>query len=192
MVTSRVVRALGAVAILLGVVWLLEILDFLTLNSLDQYGVTPRRLYELDDIFYAPFLHAGFVHLMANTIPLAVLGFFAALRGIGRLATVSLLIVIVGGAGVWLFAPPNTVTLGASVLVFGYFGYLVARGFVDRRPADVIVAVVVVLLYGSMIFGILAPQPGVSWLGHVFGFLGGIMAAWLLRRGGPSTVRGVG
>lgn len=188
---SRVLRALAGVAVLIGVLWFLEILDLAVPGTLDYYGITPRRLSELDDIFFAPFLHAGFVHLMANTVPLAVLGFLTALRGIGRLATVSLIVVVVGGAGVWLISPPNSITLGASILVFGYFGYLVSRGFIDRRPADIVVAVIVVLLYWTMIFGILPSQSGVSWQGHLFGFVGGILAAWLLRRDGPATVRGV-
>lgn len=185
---SRVMRALVTVAVLVVSLWLLEVIDFVT-PGLDRYGITPRRLGELDDIFFAPFLHAGFVHLMANTVPLAVLAFLTALRGVGRLATVSLIVIVVGGAGVWLTAPPYTVTLGASILVFGYFGYLLARGVIDRRAADIIIAVVVVLLYGTMIFGVLPSRPGVSWQGHLFGLVGGVVAAWLLRQGGPASVR---
>ena len=187
---SRVLRALVGVAALVGAMWLLEAIDCVAGGALDRYGITPRRLSELDDIFFAPFLHAGLVHLMANTIPLAVLAFLTALRGLGRLATVSLIVVVASGAGVWLTAPPNTVTLGASALVFGYFGYLLARGIIDHRPADIVIAVVVGLLYGTMIFGILPSRPGVSWQGHLFGLLGGILAAWLLRRGGPSSAQG--
>ncbi|MGH3318752.1 MAG: rhomboid family intramembrane serine protease [Streptosporangiaceae bacterium] len=187
--SQRVLRALAAVVVLIGGMWLLEAFDYATVGTLDLYGITPRRISELDDIFFAPFLHAGFVHLMANTIPLLVLGFLTALRGVGRLATVSLIVIVVGGAGVWLIAPPNTVTLGASILIFGYFGYLLARGIIDRRPGDIVVAVVVALLYGTMIFGILPGHPGVSWQGHMFGLIGGVLAAWLLRRGGPSSVR---
>ncbi|MQA88395.1 MAG: rhomboid family intramembrane serine protease [Streptosporangiales bacterium] len=186
---SRIAGALVAAAALLVSIWLLEGFDFVTGNALDGYGITPRRTDELPDVFFAPFLHAGFAHVMANSIPLAVLGFLTALRGgVGRLAVVTLVIILIGGFGVWLTAPPNTITLGASILVFGYFGYLVARGFIDHRPGDIVVAVVVGLLYGTTaLFGVLPSGSGVSWQGHLFGLVGGVLAAWLLRRGGAGS-----
>lgn len=184
---SRIAGALLAAAALVASIWLLEALDFLTGHALDYYGVTPRRTGELADVFFAPFLHAGFVHVMANSVPLAVLGFLTALRGLARLALVTLIVIIIGGFGVWLTAPPNTITLGASIIVFGYFGYLVSRGIIDRRPIDIVIAVVVLLLYWTMIFGVLPSQSGVSWQGHLFGLIGGIVAAWVLRRGGAAS-----
>lgn len=184
---ARIGQALAAVVALVAGIWMLEGFDTLSGHALDQYGITPRRISELPDIFTAPFLHVGFVHIMANTIPLAVLGFLTALRGVGRLAVVSLTVIVVGGLGVWLTAPPHTVTLGASILVFGYFGYLVTRGLVERRAGDLVVAVVVALLYGTMLLGVLPIHPGMSWQGHLFGLSGGVLAAWLLRSGGPSS-----
>jgi len=114
-------------------------------------------------------------------MPLLVLGFLAALRGLSKFFVVSGVIVAVSGLGVWLTAPPDTITLGASGLVFGYFSYVVLRGFLDGKPLDIVVSIVVGLLYGSLIFGVLPLQAGVSWQGHLFGLIGGALAAWLLH-----------
>lgn len=180
--SARIGRALAAVAALVAVIWLLEAVDLVTGHALDQYGITPRRISELPDIFAAPFLHAGFFHVMANTIPLALLGAFAASRGLARLVGVTLIVIVIGGLGVWLTAPVNTITLGASILVFGYFGYLLASGFIERDAGDIAIAAVVAAVYGTMIFGVLPLRAGMSWQGHLFGLIGGVAAAWLLRR----------
>lgn len=184
---ARIGRALAAVAVLVVGIWLLEVLDLVTGLRLDSYGITPRRISELPDIFTAPFLHAGFGHVMANTVPLALLGVFTALRGLARLAAVTLTVVVVGGLGVWLTAPSYTITLGASILVFGYFGYLITCGFIEREAGDIAIAAVVAAIYGTMIFGVLPLYPGVSWQGHLFGLAGGVLAGWLLSRRGPAS-----
>src|SRR4029453_957394 len=118
-------------------------------------GVSPRDPAELPQIVTAPFLHAGFDHLAANPAPLAVLGFIAALRGFGRFLAVSAVIIVVSGLAVWLLAPPGTVTLGASGLIFGYFSYVVVRGFLDGDLLGIAVGIVVALLYGSILWGVL-------------------------------------
>lgn len=190
--SARVGQALAAVAALVAGIWLLELLSFYIgggrhSQALEQLGILPRRLSELSDIFTAPFVHKNFDHVMANTVPLAVLGALTALRGLWRLAVVSLIVIVVGGLGAWLISPPFANTLGASILVFGYFGYLLAHGFIDRSPMALVIAVLVAVLYGSMIVLVLPVQPEISWQGHLFGLLGGVLAAWLLRRGGPTS-----
>ena len=187
--SSRIGPAIAAVAALVASIWLLEIVDVLTGHALDSYGITPRRTDELFDIFTAPFLHAGFGHVMANTIPLALLGAFVAMRGLARLVAASLVVIVVGGFGVWLTAPANTITLGASILVFGYFGYLITCGFIEREAGDIAVAAVVAAVYGTMIFGVLPIRPGMSWQGHLFGLIGGVLAGWMLSRGGRALRR---
>ncbi len=192
--SSRIGEAMAAVATLVVGIWLLEVVDVLNGGALDrygldQYGITPRRIGELPDIFAAPFLHYGLGHVMANTIPLALLGAFAAARGLARLAAVSLTVIVVGGLGVWLTAAPGTTTLGASILVFGYFGYLLTLGIVEREPGDIAIAAVVGAVYGTMLLGVLPIQPGVSWQGHLFGLVGGVLAGWVLSRGGPASRR---
>lgn len=176
--------ALAAATLVVGLIallWALEIVDTVLGNRLDQFGVSPRDLAELPQIVTAPFLHAGFEHLTANTAPLAVLGFLAALRGLGRFVAVSVVVMLVSGLGVWLLAPPATVTLGASGLIFGYFSYVVVRGFLDGDLLGIAVGVVVALLYGSILWGVLPTSAAVSWQAHLFGLVGGALAAWALR-----------
>lgn len=190
--SARIGQALAAVAALVAGIWLLELLSVFAgggyqSRALEQLGILPRRLSELSDIFTAPFVHKNFEHVMANTVPLAVLGGLTALRGLGRWALVTLIVIVVGGLGAWLISPPLTNTLGASILVFGYFGYLIAHGLIDRSPTALVIAVLVAVLYGSMIVLVFPVQPQISWQGHLFGLLGGVLAAWLLRRGGPTS-----
>ncbi|MEN3537539.1 rhomboid family intramembrane serine protease [Microbispora sp. ZYX-F-249] len=173
--------------VLVSVMWAVEIVDYMQNGRLDRYGIVAHEPDGLPGILFAPFLHAGFSHLMANSLPLLILGFLAAIRGIGRFLAASLVIILVSGVGVWFTSPPDTLTIGASGLVFGYFGYVVARGLFDRRALDIVLGVVVAVLYYSILWGALPTQPGVSWQGHLFGLIGGVIAAWLLRRRKPVT-----
>jgi membrane associated rhomboid family serine protease len=178
------VRALSAAALILTVtaaMWVLEAFDYTTDGWLDRFGIQPRDVDDLPDIFTAPFMHAGFGHLMANTVPFLILGFVAAARGIARFLAASLIIIVVGGLGVWFLSSANT--LGSSILIFGFFGYLVGRGIFERRLPDIAIAVAVVAVYGTMLLGVLPSDPRISWQGHLFGLLGGVLAAWFLRRG---------
>ncbi|MEV5414286.1 rhomboid family intramembrane serine protease [Thermopolyspora sp. NPDC052614] len=181
--------ALGGVAVvllLLTVMWVLEILDYVVFyGALDHYGIVAHDTEGLVGVVLAPFLHAGFGHLMANSLPLLVLGIMAAIRGVGRFIGATVIITLVSGLGVWLTSPPNFITIGASGLVFGYFGYVVARGLFDRHSFDIALGVVVAVLYYSLLWGVLPNQPGISWQGHLFGLIGGVLAAWLLRRRRP-------
>ncbi|GAB2821290.1 rhomboid family intramembrane serine protease [Actinocorallia aurea] len=182
---TQATRALAAAALVLTVLagmWLLELADQLMGNQLDQYGIRARHTGDLPQIFTAPFLHGSFDHLIANTIPFAALGFLAALRGMSKFLMTSLIVIIVGGLGVWFTGPPNSETLGASILVFGYFGYLLGRGVFERHIFDLLVAVAVVVLYGGIIYGVFPSGPRISWQGHLFGLVGGLIAAFLLRR----------
>ncbi|MDJ1133816.1 rhomboid family intramembrane serine protease [Streptomyces iconiensis] len=159
--------------------WVLEAVDQASGNALDTFGVQPRRVDELLDVIPSAFMHFGFDHLMANTLPLLILGFLAALRGIGRFISVALIIIVTSGMGVWLIAPAGSNTAGASGLIFGLFGYLLIRGFVDRRITDVALGAVVAVFYGSILWGVLPTEAGISWQGHLFGLLGGILAAFV-------------
>ncbi|WP_248962597.1 rhomboid family intramembrane serine protease [Sphaerisporangium perillae] len=183
-VVDLVTGALGAaivVALLIGVEWAVEITDYVLPENLDLYGIRSQDVHGLGGILLAPFLHAGFAHLMANTVPLAILGFLAALRGLGRFFVASLIIIVLSGLGVWFLSPPG-VTVGASGLVFGYFGYVVTRGLFDRHLLDIVLGIGVAVLYYSLIWGVLPGQPGISWQAHLFGLVGGVIAAWTLRR----------
>ncbi|WP_329118864.1 rhomboid family intramembrane serine protease [Streptomyces sp. NBC_01465] len=174
-----------AAALLMGgwvaLLWLLEVIDVASGHALDSGGITPREFSELPDIFSAPFLHGSFSHVAGNSLPLLILGFVAALSGIRRFASVVLTVIVIGGLGVWLTSPANSVTVGASGVVFGLFGYLLVRGFVNRSPVDVVVGVVVAAVYGSILWGVLPTDSGISWQGHLFGLAGGVVAAFAFR-----------
>ncbi|WP_131737874.1 rhomboid family intramembrane serine protease [Actinomadura roseirufa] len=177
-------RALTA-AILIGsvtaVMWALELFDvYVDDNRLDRLGLQPRDVADLPDVFTAPFMHGGLNHLAANTVPFLVLGFLAAMRGIAKFLVASLVIIVVGGLGVWFTSSVNT--LGSSILIFGFFGYLVGRGLFERRLPDIAIAVAVVAVYGTMLLGVIPNDPAISWQGHLFGLIGGVLGAWFLRR----------
>jgi membrane associated rhomboid family serine protease len=180
---GRVTAAAGLMAGWLALLWALELVDVLSGNALDAYGVVPRESGELFDIIPSAFMHFGFGHLAGNSVPLLVFGFLAALGGIRRFLGVSLMIILVDGLGVWLVSPGDTNTAGASGLIFGLFGYLVVRGFVDRKLWEVAVGLGVGAIWGSTIlFGLSPANTGVSWQGHLFGLLAGIAAAYVFRR----------
>ncbi|MEU9667340.1 rhomboid family intramembrane serine protease [Streptomyces bobili] len=181
----RRARARDAAVLVAGwvaLLWVLEAADAISGHALDTYGITPREFGELRDVVPAAFLHFGFDHLAANSLPLLVMGFLAALSGIRRFLSVAAVITLVSGLGVWLTAPANSTTAGASGVVFGLFGYLVLRGFVDRRIGDVLVGLLVGAVYGSILWGVLPTVTGVSWQGHLFGLIGGVAAAVVFRR----------
>lgn len=166
---------------LVAVFWLLEILDTFVFNhQLDQYGIVPHSLIGLRGILFAPFLHGGFGHLMANTVPFIILGWLVMLQEVSDFWIVTAVTMIVGGLGVWIFAPSNTVHIGASSLIFGYLGFLLLRGYFQRNLASIFLSLLVGLLYGGLILGVFPHQPGVSWQGHLFGFVGGVLAAKLI------------
>ncbi|MFI8830952.1 rhomboid family intramembrane serine protease [Streptomyces afghaniensis] len=183
---SRGDRARAAGKLMLAwvaLLWLLEVVDVLSGHALDGLGVTPRTPSELVDVVPSAFIHFGFAHLAANTVPLLVLGFLAALAGLHRFLLVCALIVLVDGLGVWLIAPAHTNTAGASGLIFGLFGFLLVSGFVERRPWGVLVGILIAAIWGGSILSGLAPtQTGVSWQGHLLGLLAGVAAAFVFSR----------
>jgi membrane associated rhomboid family serine protease len=170
------VRGLALVVGMVVVMWALEFVDLLGAN-LDSDGIHPRDVDGLPGIALSPFLHAGFGHLIGNTIPFLLLGATIALGGLVRTAAVVAIVALVGGFGTWLFAPSNTHHIGARGLVFGFAAYLVARGVFSRRLLHLAVGLLVLAVYGTTLLFGLVPTPGVSWQGHLFGAVGGIVAA---------------
>jgi membrane associated rhomboid family serine protease len=179
-------NALLLVVAMVALMWITEVVDVVAGGRLDEYGIHPRDVDGLPEIVSAPFLHAGFGHLASNTVPFAVMGAAIALGGLVRVAVVTAVVALVSGLGTWLVAPANTVHLGASGLVFGYATYLVARGFLSRRIGELAVGAVVVAVWGFALLQGVLPQDRISWQAHVFGAVGGVVAASLLagrRRG---------
>ena len=178
---SPVVQGMIVVGVLAAVMWVVEIVDQVAGGSLDSNGIEPREADGLDGILWAPFLHANWDHLIGNTIPFLLLGIGIALSGAARVILVTAIVAVIGGLGTWLIGPPNTVHIGASGPVFGYAAYLVSRGAFTRRPLQIVLGLVVVAVWGATLLQGLVPEDGISWQGHLFGAIGGVVAAWLLE-----------
>ena len=167
---------------LVAVMWGLELIDLIIFQgALNRYGIFPRTIIGLRGILFAPFLHGGLPHLIANTVPFLTLGWFVMLQKTSDFFIVTAITMVVSGLGVWLIGSPG-VHIGASGLVFGYLGFLLLRGYFQRNIPSILLSLIVGFLYGGAIWGILPTVPGVSWEGHLFGFIGGIIAARLLSQ----------
>ena len=177
---SGVLLVLAAAALM----WLVEVVDAILPANLDaEGGIVPREADGLPGIVLSPFLHGDFGHLASNTLPFVVLGATIALAGAARVLAVTAVVALVGGLGTWLTSATGTVTIGASGIVFGYASYLIARGLFSRRPLQIVLGVVVAVLLGGTLIAGLAPQAGISWQAHLFGAVGGLVAArWLATR----------
>jgi len=177
-------RLRGAVFVfaMAAVMWVVEVINAVDSYRLDSNGIVPRQTWGLDGVLWAPFLHASWGHLIGNTVPFLVLGAVVALGGLARVVLVTVIVAVVGGLGVWLVGPSNSVHIGASGVVFGYAGYLVARGFFSRSPLHLVVGAVVAAVWGTTLLSGLVPRDGISWQGHLFGAVGGLLSAWLLDR----------
>jgi membrane associated rhomboid family serine protease len=168
--------------------YLAQLIDLLTDHSLDGNGIRPNTTDGLWGIIFAPVLHANWQHLMANTIPLLVLGFLMTLAGISRFVWATAIIWILGGVGTWLIGNVGsscgpTDHIGASGLIFGYLAFLLVFGLFVRRVWDIIIGLVVLFLYGGVLLGampVLHQCGGVSWQGHLSGAVAGVVAAYLL------------
>jgi membrane associated rhomboid family serine protease len=176
-------RAFVAMCGVVPVLAAIELLDQRLDGAIDlAVGIRPRQLSGLDGVLLAPFVHDGFPHLLANSAPLILLGTFVLAAGTRRFLLATLLIALVSGLAVWFLTPPDYLVIGASGVVFGWLGILLMRGIVERSLWHFAVAVVVGLLYGWQLVAVLPTDSRVSWQGHLFGFLGGLVAAILLRR----------
>ncbi|MCU1632651.1 MAG: rhomboid family intrarane serine protease [Micrococcaceae bacterium] len=178
----RAQTGLITVVALVAVMWAAFLLNALLGNQLVRtLGITPRRVDGLDGVVFAPLLHGGVEHLASNSFPLLVLGFLAFLEGARRFAVALGSSWLASGVGTWVFG--GGLTIGASGVVFGLFTYLVTRGFYNRDWKQILLAVILFAAYGSILWGVL-PTVGsnISWQAHLFGALGGVLAAFLLKR----------
>jgi membrane associated rhomboid family serine protease len=178
--------ALIVVGVFLAVLWILQVANWADGYRLDtEFGILPEHLSRLPDIFTAPFLHFSWQHIEGNSVPFFVLGVLAAYRSIARFLLLTLIVAVTSGLAVWLFQSSNELTVGASGLIFGYFGYVLVRGFFDRNLVDIGVGLVAGVLYWTILEVAIPGTPGVSWIGHIGGLVGGVLAAWLLRSATP-------
>jgi membrane associated rhomboid family serine protease len=184
-------RAFVAMCAVVPALFLIEALDVGLGIDLDLAGgIIPRRIEGLDGVLFSPLLHADFNHLYSNSVPLILLGTFVLAAGFRRFLWSTLVIVLVSGLGVWFTGSPNSVVVGASGVIFGYLGVLLTRGVVERSWWNFGVVLLVGLLYGWQLFGILPTDERISWQGHLFGLVGGVVAAILFRRRADSDPYG--
>ena len=180
-VRGMIKERFGWLLVVLAVIWAVQAFNLLTGYALNgMLGLLPRSISGLDGILFMPVLHGSLGHAAANTVPLAILGGLLAVTARRAVFMASVIIVVLGGTGVWLFGK-TAIHVGASGLIFGWFGYLLARGLVEKRPLPLLVSVGVALVYGTMIWGVLPGQPGVSWESHLLGAVAGVVAAFVLR-----------
>jgi membrane associated rhomboid family serine protease len=163
-------------------VWALQLVNWIDDYRLTlDFGIRAQRLDRLPDVLSAPFLHVNWQHLEGNSGPLFVFGFLAAYRGVKKFVGLTLLVALTSGAAVWIFERDTVVTVGASGVIFGYFGYVVLRGLIDRNLIDSLIGVVMGASFAYILTTAVPGTPGVSWLGHLGGLVGGLAGAWIFR-----------
>jgi len=154
---------------------------------LDRFGLKPREADGLWGIVTMPFLHANYDHMLSNTIPLIAIGWILLLSGIRTWLIVTAIVVVVGGALSWVVGP-HGVIVGASGMIFGWLGYLLARAYFSRKLKWIFTAVVVLVFFSSLLFSMFPTlHSGVSWQAHLCGFLAGVGAGALLHPRGGET-----
>lgn len=173
--------ALRCTSLLCFIIWFAAALNYVLAVELNHYGIYPRELSSLPGILWWPLLHGGFVHLAMNTTSLFVFGFLVGLRGPKVFISASLLIILLAGFGVWVFGRP-AYHIGASGLVFGYFGFLVAAAAYEKKFSTILIAALVLFFYGGLLVGVLPSEDFVSFEGHLFGLMAGMLAASLFAR----------
>ena len=166
----------------LALVWVVQLANWGEGYALSrQYGLVSGDLGTLPDILTAPLLHWSWAHIEGNSGPLFIFGFLAAYRGVARFLGLTLLVAVVSGLTVWFFESGSVDTVGASGLIFGYFGYVVLRGIFDRHLIDTLIGVVMAASFAYLLLVAVPGTPGVSWLGHLGGLAGGVVGAWVFR-----------
>ena len=170
---QRTVPVTGLVILM----WVLEFIDLFAGGRLNRFGIQPLEPDGLSGILLAPLLHAGFGHLLSNTVPLLVLGTLIA-RLTHRWWLITAGVWLLGGLLTWVIGGLGTNHIGASIVVYGYGAFLVTYGILSRRLAAILAAVATVLLYGGFVWGFLPLNPRVSWEGHLAGAAAGVVVAF--------------
>ncbi len=178
-------------ALWVALLWVIQVINLLSGYKLNSWGIYPRELSGLGGILFAPFLHAGFYHLISNSVPMLILLALIYMSSARALVWVSISGILLGGLGVWVFGS-NGYHVGASGLIFAFWGYLIADAWFRRSVRSILISVITLLLYGGLLFSLFSYRPYVSFSSHLFGLLAGVIAARLLappRRTGLAPAR---
>jgi membrane associated rhomboid family serine protease len=189
-------KALFVMVGFLAILWVVQIANVADHYQLTfSYGIRPRDISSLPDILTAPFLHFSWAHIEGNSGPLFIFGFLAAYRGVTKFFGVTAVVILTSGLAAWLtesahsVGGASTVGAGASGVVFGYFGYIMVRGFFDRHPIDMLIGAVMALCFAYQ-FSVLLPQQGIGWQAHIGGLVGGVLSGWVFRDRRPRRAAG--
>ncbi len=178
----RRAATLGSFLALIWIVWLADNLIFR--GALEQYGVVPRTLRGLLGILFAPFLHGSWSHIWGNTVGFLLLGGILILRNEEAFWAVSFLGALSAGLGAWLIGKSGTDHIGASGVIFAYFGYLIFAGIFERRFGSILLSLLVFFVWGGMLWSVLPSYVAstISWEEHLFGLAGGLLTARILSK----------
>lgn len=163
---------------LIGVLWVIQIINFILGYRLNFLGVYPRNIFGLPGIICSPFLHGNFNHLFFNSIPLFVLINLVLFNGRAEFYCISIIIILISGGALWLFGR-KAIHIGSSTLIMGYFGYLLINAYHQPTMVTVLLALVCIYYFGGLFLALFPGEKGISWEGHIFGCLAGIAAAFL-------------
>ena len=166
-------------AILFGV----HLLNLITGMWLTRFGTLPRTFVGLRGIIFSPLLHRDFSHLFSNVAPLGGLLCIMAFSNRHELWPNTAAIWLISGAAVWVFGRPGSIQVGASGLIYGLAAFLIAVGWLHEDAKSALAALLVIFLYGGIVWGLLPSRPGVSWEGHLCGAFAGILVANLPHQG---------
>jgi len=178
--------------IFVAMMWVVKLLEIALNNSLSEYGMAPRSLQGLYGIFTYPFLHKDLGHLTSNSLPLLFLGtaLFYYYRDVSR--TVFFQLFIISGLWLLILGKQGSIHIGASGLVYGLTAFHITAGLIKRNKHLLAFALLVMFLYGSMVWGVFPdffPKRNISWEGHLTGMAAGILLAWFHRDKGPQRDR---
>lgn len=167
------------------VTWGVHLVNFILGGTLSVFGIQPRDPMGLLGIIFAPILHGNWEHLISNSVPGAIFCFLIGLSGRKAFWEVTAIVALVAGMGTWLFGGVGTLHIGASSLVYGWLAYLVIRGIFNRSLLQILLGIVIGFMYSGLIWGVLPIYEGVSWQGHLFGAIGGILAGMAITSDDP-------
>ncbi len=169
------IEAVKIVFYLIAIIWLIEIVNLLTGHAFYQWGILPRNIDGLPGIIIHPFIHGSLQHTILNSLPLLILGSFVALEGRAAFVKTTIFIVLVGGLLLWLMGR-SSYHIGASLLVFGYFGFILSKAFYTKTIRSILVAIITIFMYGGIVYGLVPLDNRVSWEGHLFGLIAGVLS----------------
>jgi len=169
------------IIVLVALVWIVEVVNLLLGHRLVSFGILPRSFTGLIGIPLSPMLHGGIWHAVSNTVPLLILGSLTLAGGKRMFWETTIGVTFLSGLLVWIFAR-GAYHVGASGLVFGYFGAILARAGIERSMAAIAIAIITVMTYGGLMWGIFPLRSYVSFESHLFGLIAGFAVGWLNRR----------